>query len=93
MSIALALAVGVIAGMTLTILLGALLANADQRTTTRIVVAATDLPTQQPPTRPLYELVRGGGAPARSRVVRDPSTWDQDLSEARAAVWDAEELS
>lgn len=55
MSIALALAVGVIAGMTLTILLGAMLANADQRTTTRIVVAATDLPTQQPPRAAVWD--------------------------------------
>ena len=34
--------------------------------------------------RPLYEVVRGGATPARSRVVRDPSTWGQDLSESHA---------
>jgi hypothetical protein len=55
MSIALALAVGVIAGMIATILLGALLANADQRTTTRIVVATADLPTQHPPRAAVWD--------------------------------------
>lgn len=54
MTVALAMAVGVIAGMTLTILLGFLLANADQRTT-RIVVAAADLPTQHPPRAAVWD--------------------------------------